>query len=339
MKEHTTTRRGAASSSALPVAPARPSSEGSSSSTERIRVRALPIAGTETASSRIRCFRLLEHLPAEQFDVDLLTRVIEEGDVEFDVLYLQKAAHEHVLELAREAIAMGIKVVYDIDDPFGLYGGMHEEEMCRLATAVTVDTEARAEVVRAVTDRPVHVVPDCLDYVGDALVRAPLRDRLGEVVTFGNVESLAATRNFLARVPEGIGRTYIGRPAGQIPDCRYIEWKLETFLEDLARFDVALLVHDSSSSGVLKSNNRLLVALSIGLPTIVSDTPAYAETVRALGHPELICASPTDVPRALRSIEDVGRRLEIAEAGVRLSWENYSPAVVAALFGELLRSL
>lgn len=303
------------------------------------RIRALPIGGLDTASSRIRCYRFLENLPQDEFDVDLLSRVLAEGRVDFEVLYIQKAAHGHVLDLAREAIGMGIKVLYDIDEAFGLYKGMHEAELCQIATAVTVDTEARAALVRTLTTRPVHVVPDCLDYTTGELRRAPLREELRSVVTFGNIESLRATRPYLEQVPRHLRRAYVGRPAGQIPHCEYIEWRLNSFVFNLTRFDACVLVHDNDGAGNLKSNNRLLVAMSVGLPAIVSNTPAYAETVRAIGHPGLICDSPADVPGRFGYIEDVGLRLEIAEASVRYAWNHYSPVVVGEQFAQVLRSL
>ena len=304
----------------------------------RISIRTLPIGDRDTASSRIRCFRLMEFLP-DGFDVRPLVEVLEDGDTDFDVLYVQKAAYPYVVEMCRNALELGIKVLYDIDDPFGLYHGMSEEEMCAVATAVTVDTEERAAVVREVAAGPVHVVPDALDYLDEPRRNGRVPPRPKSLVTFGNVESLSATSPFMGEVPAPYQKAYIGRPAGQIDDCEYVEWNLDTFIDELARFDLALLVHADDDAGKAKSNNRLLVAMSAGVPTLVSDTAAYAETVREVGFGFLVCRGPEDVPRALRELEDPALRQEIVDTCRDYVWSRYDPRFVSGEFARIVQEL
>lgn len=303
------------------------------------RLLALPIADRETASSRLRLHDLLTAAgdrvvasvlrPGAAADADPLCH---------DVLYIQKDASPPALRLARMATAASVPIIYDIDDDFGCWPGMNEAEMCRLASVITVDSPARAEALRAASLGRVEIVPCMIDLAKDAA-----RDRAvhhagpaSHVVTFGNHGSVVAAREWLQYV--GASRTVIavGPPsaAADAGGPRLVPFKLNTFLDELVAADVLLVAHNPAP-GALKDNNRLVLAMSLGKPTLCSPSPAYVDTVAGLGLDWLVC-EPRDIEVRLRQLDDPYVRVQVGERLRRAAWSAYAPEHCADVFLKLI---
>jgi hypothetical protein len=306
------------------------------------RLLAVPIAGRETASSRLRLHALLDAAGAR-----LQPTVVTPGDDgalaaaaqrDHDAVYVQKDARPAVVELCRRARAAGVPVVYDLDDDIGCWPGMDEPAMCALATVVTVDSPGRAHHLGSLGVGPVRVVPCMIDLAGDPARRlhratgAPLTT----LATFGNLSSLRHTVPYLAAVPPHLGVFAVGpADAGpHLPGTRLLPFRLDSFLRDLLTADVFLLAH-GWSEGTRKDNNRLVLAMSLGVPTLTSMSPPYLATLRELGLEALAC-TPAGLPGRLRMLDHARARRRIGRLFRDHAWDRYSPERCAARFLQVL---
>jgi glycosyltransferase involved in cell wall biosynthesis len=307
-----------------------------------VRLLAAAIGDIGIASSRVRLYNLVELLP-DRFEATVLGPV-DNADLTahdpgaFDVVYMQKAAGPQALEFCRRAVDAGTPVVYDIDDDFGCWPGMDESGMCAMASVVTVDSRQRAAAVAPAAAGPVVVLPGMIDAADDPARAAAgrHRERLATVASFGNLVSLRNTRPYLDAVPAEIETYVIGPPEGraELAGVRLVPFRLDTFVADLAEADVFLLAHGPREAP-LKDNNRLVMALSLGVPTLVSPTPAYLDVLSHLDLEWLACA-PHEVGSRLARLADPAVRKAVGDAGREYAWAHYTPAACAARFVEVI---
>jgi SAM-dependent methyltransferase len=307
-------------------------------------------AGTiHTASSRLRCFVLARELRR----LGCMVHLGLDPAVLPDVLYVQKRVTPEILAHARRVRDRGGRVVFDIDDWGSALDWVKADpalfaEFLGLCAAVSVDTEVRAEAFakdeayRAVPE--FWVIPDPIDYVDLAVDepdgRAP-GDGLLRGCWFGNAPNLTPAVAYIqAALQSGrVERFSIITNAQFVPQLQQLwpmlaveAWELETFAQRLRAHDFCLLLHDHSVEGVQKSNNKMLAALGQGVLPLVSDTPAYAETARKIGLPELVLAAPGDLPLRLDPARLQGLRSGIQGDACRRALREFMPRTVAGRF-------
>lgn len=286
-------------------------------------------------------YSLLEALP-KNFSYIIVSDLerAEEAIRECDLLYVQKAAWKRVVELCQRARALGKKIVYDIDDDFGVWPEMEEETLCALASIVTVDSFWRASLVRLVTRAPVRVIPCMIDLASDPARRRPrIRKQLRTACTFGNHNSIVQASGWLSALPDCAISTFAIGPATAadvIPRSRFVHFQLESFVSDLTSADLAVLRHSDDELGNRKDNNRLIMAMSLGIPAITSMTRAYVESLEEVGLSELACGSEGDFLKIVGQLSDRERRLEISARFYDHAWKYYSPERIAELFTQAL---
>lgn len=310
-----------------------------------MRIAAIPIGGRVIASSRIRLYALLEALmPSVTFAVIDPREPAAPDPAGFDMVYIQKAAWDPVLDYAYTATRLGKPVVYDIDDDFGCWPGMRERDLCALATVVTVDSKERSATVRRVTRAPVHVIPCMIDLADHPARCRPfvVRNRLQTLCTFGNRESIVRAVPYLrAARPPDLRTIVIGPPdvRGLVLGAQLRAFDLATFVGDLMGADLAVLCHGPDGVGSRKDNNRLVMAMSLGLPAITTATKAYIETLREAGLPELTCARCDDFGRLVDDLRPRARREEISARFRKFAWERYSPQRCARTFRAVIEGV
>lgn len=296
-----------------------------------IRVAGVPIGGMECASSRIRFFRALQFLPPGFKIVGV--------NEPCDVFYLQKKAKEGELDRVVRLKRQGVKIVYDIDDVFGSWPGLDAPAVIGLSDVVTTDTVSRAESLGATfPDKDIRVVPDAIDYL-DKKERVSIRDSIRCVGTFGAGSNCRVALGHFGGL--GLSATYICNvPVEGSEKATLTSWKLATFIAELRKLDVAFLAHPSTEAGGLKSNNRMLVCMSIGLPLVVTDTPAYRETADMVGLGDvLVLKSGETLKDKIMVLQDRSLREEISSKIIDYVWDVYNPAKSSEMWGEIFKSL
>jgi len=306
-----------------------------------MRIAGIAVADRRVASARLRLYSLLEALPKD-FSYSILSDFDNPDGAlaACDILYVQKAAWKPVVELCRRARSLGKTIIYDIDDDFGVWPNMHEETLCALASLITVDTFRRAELIRTLTQAPVRVLPCMIDLADDPARRPPrLRARLETACTFGNHDNVTQAVPWLSALKSRSVRALIIGPesaANLSAHGRFIAYRLGSFVSDLSEADLAVLQHPDDELGNRKDNNRLIMAMSLGMPVIASNTQAYVETLSEVGFPELACNFSESFVQLVDELASRERRLEIGLRFYDYAWEHYRPGRIASLFTEIL---
>jgi hypothetical protein len=296
-----------------------------------MKILGLPISNIATASSRIRCFRFLQFLPK-----DIVTVIGDENSSidGCDIVFIQKRAYRHTIDFAKRAKSKGVKIVYDIDDDFGCWENMFEKEMCDLADLVVTDTQERVEWLQERTKTAIEIVPDGIDYLDAKPNGFNVRDSISSVFTFGSNNGVFVATEMFNKITGLEKNYYCSKPI--LSQGIFSRWNLSTFVNSISKHDLAILAHDGNNSGFRKSNNRLIVCMSLGIPALVSDTPAYSKTMIDVGCEKLIKKNIDGINDQIRSLSKEDR-VDISNKFISYSWANFSPEKSSLIFLEKIR--
>lgn len=217
-------------------------------------------------SSRIRGNWLVKNWPGGEAELFRIGR-------QYDAVIFQKAYHAEFMRAFD-----GIKV-FDICDPDWL-DGKPVKEVVELCDAVTTSTEALAEYLRGITDKPVTCVPDRLDlaehqarkvHEGKARGVAWFGYHHNHVVidqALGTLKRLGLTLTVVSDMPyfpqariEGIDDDWIKA------NVRNVKYDYATLNDELvASSDMVINPRIESGRFKFKSNNKTLTAWACGLP-------------------------------------------------------------------------
>ncbi|MDE2439012.1 MAG: hypothetical protein KGN01_06530 [Patescibacteria group bacterium] len=107
---------------------------------------------------------------------------------DFDVLRLARGYEGNYLEIIMAAKSNGLKIVYDTDDAIDLVprtnifydqcvkGYPSYYTLLRMCDAVTCTTQELADHLKKLTDAPITVLPNCLDFTEFKMGNPPLND-------------------------------------------------------------------------------------------------------------------------------------------------------------------
>ena len=109
---------------------------------------------------------------------------------------------------------------------------------------------------------PCFVINDCIDYGINSAYEAINSNN--DTCWFGNIKCRKSIR-WMIPVITSQGYSFTN-----------IKWKLDSLIKDLREYNVCILSHRYTSC---KSNNKMTVAISCGLPCIVNDSQSYTELV------------------------------------------------------------
>lgn len=299
----------------------------------KIRIAGIPTGKITGGSVRIRYYTFLSALDKSKFEI------VEDCN-NADIFYVQKNSRKEIIKLVKKLKKKGVKIVYDLDDGDGYRDKKDRDDkaMFALSDAATTDTEMRAGAFRKKIDKPVIVVQDCIDYGIRPGDRIEIREKIIRGGTFGTHKVLEATFNKMGYFFSHIEREYI--TDRKLPGCdswKWIKWHLGTFVDTIKKWDVCVLAHPENDIGGMKSNNRLLVCMALGIPTFASDTSAYAETMKAAG-----CGWLTMKDKGLwvvASLFDPIIRKSVSNKMHAYAWENYSPEISGKQLAKVFRSV
>ncbi len=165
----------------------------------------------------------------------------------------------------------GIKIL-DICDADFLHWGYRTKEMIEEVDAVVTSTESLAESLRAFTNVPVVCIPDRID-TDEILKHKYHKGDAKWVAWFGyssNFEMLRPVINFLKR--NNLNLIVISDSGFSIPTSikgiklRNLPHSWDTLYDDLLEADIVVNPQSSRGKWRYKSNNKTILAWSLGLP-------------------------------------------------------------------------
>lgn len=295
------------------------------------------VSGVQTGrirggSARIRYYTFMKHLKCDKTD----------DPYKADVIYFQKKSSADIIKLAQKLKNLGKKIVYDCDDGDGKRNRVDRNDtaMFKIADAITTDTEARAAKFIKRTSTPVYVVQDCIDYGIEPNDCIEIKPEVKTIGTFGTHKVLEATFDTIKQLPKCRYHYYITDRNIRKYDkhgWRLIHWDLDTFVSVLKQLDLCVLLHPKNKIGELKSNNRLLVCMALGIPTIISNTIAYKKTILNAGLGDI------DMEYVIKYRDNYllnfDRRVMHSNKMREYVWKHYSPAESARQLEEVFRKV
>lgn len=222
-------------------------------------------------SSRIRGHWLVKHWGSNS---DSEAEIFRTGR-KYDVIVYQKV---YWVEHAKDF--QGIKIL-DMCDADFLHWGYRIKEMVDLCHAVTTSTEALAEYMRKLTDKPVICIPDRInledfgemkkDHRGKGVAKVAAWFGYSDNYPMLNTAISSLVRN---KFDELIVIADRRNPYQLPPAARSkilltnMPWTPETVYKDLLQADIILNPKLSSGRWKYKSNNKTLTGWTLGIPVV-----------------------------------------------------------------------
>lgn len=306
-----------------------------------------PAGGVEIASSRIRIYELQSALAA------LGIQTTFGYSMKANVLFFQKRVTSENIWQARIAKAMGKVVIYDVDDLgdalWYWVSKTNFQKMLRIADVVSTCSENQLEYLESKYNfkRGLVVLP-AIDYFPQEPVRSICKggNKL-RIVWFGNSSNISLFYkylNALRQIPDSelyaiVGKDEVSDFSKKYSGVIFIPWTLCGFVSSLQFCDLTCLMHDGSIEDTAKGNNKMIAAITWGVPAIVSKTPEYERTAREAGIEYAVYSDEVDLPiviERLRTPESRQRYLDIAQPAI---WSRYSPEVIAQQYVEIAKGV
>lgn len=288
-----------------------------------MKISFVPRYTIAAASSRLRVFTLIDALNRLGL-AD--ARVGLEGNP--DLIVLQKADDPAVFTRV-----FGRAVIYDYDDIWGPEALGRGAAIARLFTSDTLIHAEYSAAIRRPYGVGCELLPDPIDYEPQAPLPASENDGL---VWFGNKANFESARG-LFESAASLARlgTICEGPVSQ--SAEHINWSREDFAAVLRRFGTAFLSHRGADQG--KSANKMIAAVTLGIPCIVSESPAYEALARACGLDWCVVRTAEELQAAYQRLSDPVERGKYLAAIQPFVWENYRADAIAAVFIQIVRSL
>lgn len=290
-----------------------------------MHITAIPREDMNSVSTRVHYYYYLNNLP-KGF-------TWEKHNSRFgDVLYVQKKADEKTIKISKKANRLGVPVVYDCDDNPCSKPGKNRITMLHLADAVTTDTVARGEqLIKATKIKKLYIIPECVDY-WPFLRHAPIREKMQVLITFGNNANAVNSAKYMKYAPLECRHINAKKIEGA---GKFIKWNYLSFVNEMCKADACILIHGDNK----KSSLKLLVAMAIGMPTIISDTTGYHEVYEKIGLLSLVAHAPADVNPILKRIESIEARQWIREQYKKYDMSRHTPQYSASKLAEVFKNV
>ncbi|CAJ0888446.1 hypothetical protein AMST5_03878 [freshwater sediment metagenome] len=111
------------------------------------------------------------------------------------------------------------------------------------------------------------------------------------------------------------------------PGFNLIEYNVKTFLNHLCSMDICVVSHtpfDFSVSTYWKSENKAVLAINRGVPTIASATPAYERLLNNCGLSQYLFHSKEEIRTAVKALSDPAARNTYLAASQEFVLENFN---------------
>jgi len=235
--------------------------------------------------------------------------------------------------------------------------------MCRRADAVVCSTQEQQSIISELCDN-VHVILDVQSMVVKNvktvyLPNKPLRlvweglaSNLPQLVVIAPVvQTLLQTRPVELHVVTDPRRGRLKGGLGQIDTQRFLArhfknavfhaWNEEMCSEIITSCDLALVPIDLKDPFVRgKPENKLLLLWRMGMPVVVSATPAYRRAMAGAGTPWLACATGAEWLATLdRVLSNEDARREVAGRGRHYAEAVNSTEAILSRWDRLFNSL
>jgi glycosyltransferase involved in cell wall biosynthesis len=289
----------------------------------------------KNATSRLRALYLINHL--QKLFPDKYISNLDDPENADIIVVNQSVSQENLTKILNQKMKRKIFLIYDVvgrqyDDAREAFN-----QIAQQADLITVANEIqKARIEELKLGKPCCILNDGIDYVEQ--LNPTLLPFNGKIAWFGNhqlgnLESSMWAINYISTHPK-YSMGVIGNKAIKLDNVELTEWKYEGFINNLKRYSLCFLSHDSSYKQ--KSNNRLLVTIANGIPTIVSNSSAYSDLLRKFKLDYAIVENENELQKALSILSDEEHRRKYLSEIQPYILENYNYNAIAKQFDQIL---
>jgi Glycosyl transferases group 1/Glycosyl transferase family 4 group len=286
-------------------------------------------------------------------------------EAQCDVVVFQKVRGPQAVALAVQLSTAGVRTVFVVCD-------VVDVEMVRATDAATVVTEYLRSLYPKELQHRIHVVHDGIErpQAHKSDWSQPAGGRLSAVlVTSASLSQLPVLQHppawldvrIVGRYASGVRRwqqlrwTLAGLAPGQrrrtlsfLLDRRIqcVPWTFDGAYEEMLRADIGIIpvetpapsTADPRPAWMVKSENRLTMKMSIGLPVVAVPVPAYQDVIEH-GVTGYFASSPSDWLKCLSALRDPDHRAQMGRAARASVAARYSMVQQSAKLLEVLKSV
>jgi tetratricopeptide (TPR) repeat protein len=299
-----------------------------------------PSKSKNLASARIRCTYMAAAI--NQNYAPSVSAVVD-GPDSASIIVVSQTCTAKTLVTCALAKARGARIVYDCCDPYadyegmahGIYAAQRFRDIVSIADAVTVPTETmRVRIADQGVNVPIIIVPDSIDY--QEQLQSDLVPPTKSVVWFGNpgrrnLESgLWALRALRQRW--NLAVTLITDPAKveALSGFSVEPWTYKNFVAQLRRHGLVLVSQDPSAS--YKSENRYVVSMINGVPTISTGSQSIAKLLSENGFAKMNVGDERELEVAVELLSDADFRKRYVVSMQQIIRERFGSQAVARCF-------
>jgi len=225
---------------------------------------------SNTGSSRIRALNLIKYW--NEAGVDLGTAEEYRYGVEYDAIIFQKV---YFPEFVKEY--KGIKIL-DMCDADWLNWTYRIKEAMQYCDAITCSTLEIAKFVLNMTDKPVAVIPDRVDF--DTIKETKKHEGVAEkVIWFGYADNFEVLHPAIPAIMKRGLEIIVVSNKSFIPMTQFkgikitnYPWSKDNWITDLLKGDILINPKNTKGRFRFKSNNKTTQAWALGLPVAEIDT-------------------------------------------------------------------
>ena len=127
------------------------------------------------------------------------------------------------------------------------------------------------------------------------------------------------------------------------PFAKFVEWNADTLLDELRKSDVAVIAHHPHWAVNMKSNNRLLVCMAIGMPAVVSPSKEHDKTLRDAdmnGMLTVLCEQfdIAGLRATMNSLDKIDARKLISHRFTEYAKKNHHPSLAGTKLAEVFET-
>ena len=269
-----------------------------------MKIAAYTIGDINRASSRLRSFYLFEM--GKEFNLDVIRPDRYRDAVGVDVVHIQKKLNVKTIIAVMIYRLLGIKVIFDIDDqPVGKKAFIGYFLVLFFSSVITVDTEARKQFWSSFFFKKIIIINDIADS-NDLSLKINVRNfKLNPHGFFwiGYSGNLASISDFISLVKNykpykltvATEQSAITLFKKNYPFVEFFPWFDGIANDHCINARFMILNHKYDSSALLKSDNKMVLAILAGFIPIVSRTPSYAKLANLLEADFLIFDSEAEI--------------------------------------------
>lgn len=306
--------------------------------------------GFSTGSARCRAYRIAKYLNDMRGVESAFSR--DEpythtwrgsfGPLDADIVIYQK--QQEPVDIARKARAKGVKVIFDMSDLMG----SKFIDIINLADALTANTKGVLQSSLDQTNNKVktRILRDIVDYLYKPLpARIHTKTSNLKIVFQARPENLGTirlARDALIRLKKKMDYefTYISgisvkKPLFEQLDPRWIQWKYDTFSEEMQKYDIAIAPNTIMTKGRVKVKD----AVTHNLAVVSSKYPANWSLAVDTKTEEFCCANPDEWYNALMKMIDPKVRNDYMSKVLPYMWKEHSVETIGTRWYELFKEL